>query len=150
MPKGYAYEGGPLPYDEQGRGHRHVGRHFSQGTNEDILSQHRTDGNIAGYLGLYADGGDDIADQPPLGDLGQPEFHKHAQGLDEAFSSFAREFGPEVASQVFDDLLRVRAQQDLHGQRQPPQMNLPPAPGVPRSQPQTSPSNAFQRALSHR
>lgn len=130
LPDGYAYGGKPLPNDGYGDAHRQVQDSYSQGLNDDIARFDATDSNLQGYDQMYggakAGGG----------------------GFDRAYSMLEKAYGPDMAMEVVDDLMRLRADNDVHGPRQPPQMNLPPAPGVP--QPEAPQENAFQRSLTHR
>lgn len=127
---GYAHAAGPT----EGLA---VNEKYSRGLNDDLLAAHPSDGMIEHHQDLYGTPGNPGAmyTESPYG-LSPQDQAQTNQNMSQ-FNGLQRElnslFGPGMGHEIMQDLLRFRAGQELNGPAPaPPQMNLPPAPGIGR------------------
>jgi hypothetical protein len=123
MPQPYVRGAGPLPNDEYGDGNRQVNPAFSRRTNMNIANRDMTDGNLSGVQSQYGTRGVPSApytDGPGLGPRSTQEFKGRGAAIAETMNKFTEHFGPETASQILDELMRIAASEDVNGRMKAP------------------------------
>ena len=128
----------PLPNDEYGDSHRQVNEAYGRETNFDIAGQYPSDGNLSGLQYMYGQEGipsEPYTEGPGLTGADMNYYRNQQHGLDGARRAYGREFGDAQSHEVVDDLLRLRAQRDIHGYDDTAATrayDMPQAPGVER------------------